>query len=375
MKVDSIPPVIDFNLLLKPISEENPSGEDLKYAGLYDEIRQARRADIIPDQGQQDVKTADYRKVIEIVTSALASETKDLQITAWLVEALTKEHGFAGLRDGLHLIRRLHEDFWDTLHPQIEEGDMEGRANAVEWVSEELGIFIKTIPITSGNGYSYSQWEESKKFDFPDDIDSLDYQEREKALALKAQAEEEKRVTGAMWRIAKNQTPRLFYETLSLLLEECWKESQELDKLIEEKYDRSQAPSLRTLQRSLEDIRVFIKGLLEEKRLQEPDLEEEQISTLGETAPETFQSVRAVTSSTGPIQSRQEALRRLSEIAEYFRKNEPHSPVSYLIQRAVKWGNMPLEQWLEDVIKDESVIYQIRQTLGFNTKDSYESNE
>ncbi|RMF98881.1 MAG: type VI secretion system protein TssA [Acidobacteria bacterium] len=374
MKVDSMPPVIDFNILLKPISEENPSGEDLKYAGLYDEIRQARRADLIPDHGQQDIKMADYRKVIEIITSALASETKDLQITAWLVEALTKEHGFAGLRDGLQLIRRLHEDFWDTLHPQIEEGDMEGRANAVEWISEELGVFIKTIPITTGNGYSYSQWEESKKFDFPDDVDSLDYQEREKALALKAQAEEEKRVTGTMWRIAKNQTPRLFYERLSLLLEECWKESQELDKLIEEKYDRNQAPSLRTLQRSLEDVRVLIKGLLEEKRLQEPDIEEE-ISTPSETAAETSQSLRAVTSGIGPIQSRQEALRRLTEIAEYFRKNEPHSPVSYLIQRAVKWGNMPLEQWLEDVIKDESVIYQIRQTLGFNTKDAYESNE
>jgi len=38
-----------------------------------------------------------------------------------------------------------------------------------------------------------------------------------------------------------------------------------------------------------------------------------------------------------------------------------------LIERAVKWGNMPLESWLKDVIKDESVVSQVRQILGFNT--------
>jgi hypothetical protein len=28
---------------------------------------------------------------------------------------------------------------------------------------------------------------------------------------------------------------------------------------------------------------------------------------------------------------------------------------------------MPLETWLQDVIKDENVLFQLRQTLGFNT--------
>ncbi len=70
---------------------------------------------------------------------------------------------------------------------------------------------------------------------------------------------------------------------------------------------------------------------------------------------------------TGAIQNRQDALKRLSEVAEYFRKSEPHSPVSYLVNRAVKWGEMPLESWLQDVIKDEAVIFQLRETLGINT--------
>jgi len=36
----------------------------------------------------------------------------------------------------------------------------------------------------------------------------------------------------------------------------------------------------------------------------------------------------------------------------------------------VKWGNMPLESWLQDVIKDETVLFNLRQTLGFNTNST-----
>ena len=49
---------------------------------------------------------------------------------------------------------------------------------------------------------------------------------------------------------------------------------------------------------------------------------------------------------------------------EFFRRTEPHSPVSYLVQRAVQWGHMPLENWLRDVIKDEAVLANLRDTLG-----------
>jgi type VI secretion system protein ImpA len=123
------------------------------------------------------------------------------------------------------------------------------------------------------------------------------------------------------------------------------------------------------LKKSLEDIRGILKPLLEEKRAQEPDAADEEPAT------ETFEGedgtvqVRTVAVATGAITNRQDALKRLADVSEYFKKNEPHSPVSYLVQRAVKWGNMPLENWLQDVIKDETVIFQIRQTLGFNTKD------
>jgi type VI secretion system protein ImpA len=66
----------------------------------------------------------------------------------------------------------------------------------------------------------------------------------------------------------------------------------------------------------------------------------------------------------GAIQSRRDALKRLREIADFFKKSEPHSPVSYLVQRAAKWGDMPLEAWLQEVIKDQGTLFQLKETLG-----------
>lgn len=372
--VESRAPVIDIEALLQPISEEKPSGESLQYSGLYDEIREARRSDDLLAQGQwqHEPKLADYRKVISLAIPALTSETKDLQISVWLAESLTKENGFTGLRDSLVLLRRLQEEFWETLHPEIDEGDMEARANAIEWMEQQTAVALKTLPITGGEGFNYLNWEESKNFDIPDNIDALEYAEQERVRALKTQAEEEKRKTGAMWRAAKGITNRAFCEDLNLALEECWNEAQALDRTIEEKYDRNQMPGLRNLKKALEDVRGVVKTMLEEKRLEEPDAIDEEATETIENADGTVQ-VRTVAVATGAISNRQDALKRLGDVAEYFRKNEPHSPVSYLVQRAVKWGNMPLENWLLDVIKDEAVIFQLRQTLGFNTTDSSES--
>ena len=197
------PPVVDVDLILQPISEENPSGESLRYSGIYDEISTARKADDNLNQGdwQSELKVADFRRVIDLSVPALSTQTKDLQIAAWLCEALIKQHGFAGFRDGLKIVAGLQDLFWDTLHPEIDEGDMEGRANAVAWLDTQGSLAFKSVPITAGQGCSFIDWEDAKRFDFPEDIESLDSEAQSKWLDLRRQAENEHRVTGEQWRI------------------------------------------------------------------------------------------------------------------------------------------------------------------------------
>lgn len=68
-------------------------------------------------------------------------------------------------------------------------------------------------------------------------------------------------------------------------------------------------------------------------------------------------------------QDRSDALNRLAAVADFFRQTEPHSPVSYLVQRAVQWGQMPLEDWLRDVISDDAVLTRVRETLGLKDQE------
>lgn len=379
-EVESIPPVINLEALLQPVSEEKPSGESQQYSGLYDEIRESRRADDNLSQGQwqTDLKIADFKQVIRLAVPALETQTKDLQIAAWLSESLVKEHGFTGLRDSLRLLNGLQENFWETMFPEIDEGDMEGRANALEWTDAQAAFAIKEAKITGGAGYGYFDYEDSKKFDIPENIDTLDSTDQQKYRELQAQAEKENRATADKWRKAKAASRRAFYEQLYFNIEECLAEHKELNRVIEEKFDRNQMPGTSQLKKSLDDIHTLVKRLLEEKRAEEPDEADETPAAETETAEDGAASAtvngKTVTVAAGAIQNRKDALKRLADLAEYFRKTEPHSPLSYLIQRAVKWGEMPLESWLQDVIKDESVLFQLRQTLGFNTNAASPTN-
>ena len=374
------PPVLDFDALLAPISEENPAGDNLRYSGIYDEIAEARRSDDALVQGdwQTELKTADYRKVVNVATDALTNKAKDLQIAAWLSESLVMQHGFPGLRDGLKLMAQMQERFWETLHPEIDEGDMEGRANAVAWMDAQTAFAIKKLPITQGAGYSFIDWEDAKRFTLPANFDSLPSEQQGALQAEQARAENEGKISGELWKKARAATRRQFCEELNFAIEECIAELKELNRVDDELYDRNQVPSTPQLAKSLDEVHTQVKKILADKRAEEPDPADEEAYTNGAASDEDG-APRAAGGGGGggAINTRADALRRLGEIATFFQRTEPHSPVSYLVQRAVKWGNMPLESWLQEVVKDENVLGNIRETLGLGSysSDGYASSD
>ncbi len=371
----SVPAVIDVEALLAPIPGEKPSGEETRYSGLYDEVREARRAEDTLEQGdwKREPKVADWPHVKRSTLDALENRTKDLQICAWLTEALARLHGFPGLRDGLKVMSGLHERFWESVYPEIEEDDdLEGRANTLSGFDRAVADALKSVAITRAPGLadiSYLQFEDSKQFDIPENLESLDSDTIERANALKARAQKEGRTTSEDWRKAKGASRRAFYEETYLLLNECWAEYLALDRVMDEKFGR-QTPGLGELKKSLDAVKSLVEKTLKEKRILEPDavvvMEEESVGELSGADGEPGLSASTSSSLSGPVRSRQEALRRLREVADFFRQTEPHSPVSYLVQRAVKWGEMPLDTWLAEVIKDDNVLSSLRETLGLD---------
>ncbi len=379
--------VVNVEALLAPISGEKPAGENLQYQGLHDEVREARRAEDTLEQGdwKRDSKVADWHQVETLTTEALANRTKDLQVCAWLGEAVVKLYGFVGLRDGLRVMRGLHERFWENVYPEIDDGDLDARANSLSWMDQQVAEALKEVSLTKsagGTSYTLHHWNDSKQFMIPENVDSLEYEEKQRVAALRTHAAEEGKVTGEDWRNAKNATPRAFYEDVYALVNQSWDEFEALNRVIDEKFGHD-APGLNALKKTLDDLRTLLGQIVKEKRILEPDpngpggaggVSSAAAAHGGTTdgAGDSSNSAagRASLGASGPVRTRQEALLRLAEVADYFRKTEPHSPVSYLVQRAIQWGNMPLETWLENVIKDSGVLDNLRETLGINNTDN-----
>jgi type VI secretion system protein VasJ len=53
----------------------------------------------------------------------------------------------------------------------------------------------------------------------------------------------------------------------------------------------------------------------------------------------------------GPATTRAAAIQRLSEAADYFRRYEPHSPVGYLVGRAMQWSEKSFEDIFAELLK------------------------
>jgi len=368
------PVILDFEMLLAPIPGDNPSGESLRLAAPYDAIQEARRSDDDLDRGDwvREIKVADWSAVIRIATEALVTKTKDLQLAVWLVEALVKRHGFPGLRDGLRLLRELQERFWDSFYPEIDDGDLEFRAGLLGWLNLKLPPSIRLIPVTQGmnaEGYAWIRWKESR------DVDNIGRRDQAAMAALVAEG----KITGEQFDKAVEATPLVYCQTLFEDLNEAGREYEHLDRTVDDKFGR-ESPGLTGIKQAIADCLSLVTEIGKKKGGFDPTSEPE----LAPQAPEGAVDVR-VQENSQPVlsppsrsvvvslelQSRADALRQLAAVADYFRRTEPHSPVSYLIQRAVRWGEMPLEAWLQNVIHDESVLDQLRETLGLKDSDNH----
>ncbi len=368
------PPTLDIEALLVPIPGENPAGESLLNAELYDTIKKARQEGDDRDPLEPKIKTANWSAVIALATEALATKSKDLQLAAWLAEALVKRQEFPGLRDSLHLLRELQERFWASLYPEIKDGDAEFRAGSLEGLNAKLPLFIREIAVTQSineEHYSWLHWDESRR------VDNLGRQNQQEALEA---ALADGKITGEQFDRAVTATPRAYYETLFEDLQQSWEECELLDRLVDGKFGR-EAPSLIDIKNAIEDCHGLVEGIIKKKRELEPDLirpfvepehatgeKPEPLPTRSERPNGPVSLPSPAPSGTLPLepQDRADALRRLAAVAAYFRRTEPHSPVAYLVQRAVRWGEMPLEQWLQEVIKSEDVLSHVRETLGLD---------
>jgi len=299
---------LDMELIRKPLEGDNPCGEELRYSGVYEEIKEARRADEVLDMGewQRDLKTSDWDKVIKVSVDALSSKTKDIQIAVWLTEALIEKAGFSGLADGLTIISAYLDNFWENVYPLIDDGDLEFRAGPLVFLNEKISPAIKKIPVTdpsSTEGYSWYRWQESRQVGFEKDIKNQygDIDDNKK----KARDEKiaEGKITGEEFDSASVKSSKQFYSLLMDDVTRCREVFEKLDTVVEEKFGR-EAPRLSELGTAISDNDQLISKLLKDKGGAEPAVKKSDDAVMPKET-KKGKTLQQTVSDDGPVKAEQ----------------------------------------------------------------------
>ena len=348
--------------LLSPLAGPAPFGEDLSFSTEFDAIRDMRRADDPSlDQGEwvTDLKVADWPGVARLCEELLSTRSKDLRVAGWLVDAWARLRGFSGLHDGLALCAGLVEQHWEHIHPLPDEGDQEQRVGNLTWLLTRVEELARQVPLATpaATGFSLIDLEAARAA-----------RAHGTGADASARAEQATKDVAAITRAISNAGLTAF-DAQRASIEGCQAELARLQALVDELLAHT-SPSFGPARRALEAARdawlrlgrdsgitaaesgpVPANGSVEETAHAEP------ASSLVTTAP-------AAHAIPGVLTNRAQALHQLRQVADYFRRTEPHSPVSYLADKAARWGDMPLHAWLRSVVKDQGALSQLEDLLG-----------
>lgn len=368
-------PLLDFNALTRPIADDNPVGEDLRadasptsiYYRLKDARSTARAAERqLTAEGETGVTPDQWRVLLDLGPTVLAERTKDLEVAAWMIEAMVRYHGFAGLRDGFRLITALVGDFWDSIYPLPDEDGLETRIAPLTGLNGEgadgtLILPIRQIPLTE-----------------PGDLGAFAFWHHEQATALARIADDDKRqarinagaITTEQFNAAVMGTSPSFFQQLLDDAQEATAAFADLEVKLGEVCG-SDGPPTGAIRSAMADV-IGLAQFVAKDRLPLAAAEPAAEAAAGDGAAAgggAAEAPRAGGGSSDAIANREDAFRLILKAAEWFRRNEPHSPISYTLEDLVRRGRMPLRELLQELIPDESARSSFLALAGIRPRD------
>jgi type VI secretion system protein ImpA len=353
--------------ILAPIAGENPSGIDLRYDTkllVYDKIKEARRKDDDLAQGdwQTERKAANYPLVIKLAQDTLATVSKDLQLAAWLTEALLATEHYRGLCQGITLCHSLLTQFWDTVYPVIEDGDRELRAKPLSWIGSMLDVPLRSVPLAH-SGYSWFVYKDSRVVGYEDQVKT------DKERQTRSELIEAGKLPPEMFDKAFAETPKAFYLAAEKDLDASLLALESLETYCDERFE-DDAPAFTKLKNGLKDVRQTVHTLLNRKREKEPD-PVEVIPVAAAQKAKAGEEDNVSSAAAGTLASlslaepadRRQAVAVIATAAAFLRKQEPLSPAPYLILRGLRWGELRTASRLGDSTLLEGPPTELRQKV------------
>lgn len=372
---DTAEPLFDFEALLRPISEAHPCGDDTReddtpeapYFNLKDLRSQARA---LERERQIDGETAEptqWQELLDRVPELLAARSKDLELVAWYIEALCRRHGFEGLAQGFDLARSMLEHYWEHLYPAPDEEGMTTRIAPLVGLNggDAEGTLTQPILEIPVLAHPESGWIAAWQLEQAAEMTRLDEHKAQQRLASGVPSEED--VTQAV-----KETPLAELKTLADAIERAQTAFCALSESMDQAMDGEPQPTSH-IRSALERCRgIFFHYAWQRLASVQPTATDE---TGDEPIDEeSGAGARAGNSTQDPVRvaidSRARALAQLRELAAFFRQTEPHSPVSYAIDQAVRWSELPLPELMQELIEDKNVRDGFARMTGVPLQDA-----
>jgi len=347
---------------LKGISAADPVGPSLRYSSLYDEVRLNRQEDdprLSMGIWKTELKRADWGKIEDLCLNALLTESKDLQIAAWLIEAWTSLDGVEGYTRGIQTLSGLCETFWEAIHPQpLDDHDMENRQMIFEWLDSALSDRLILTNLTQ------SKYDQSAfGLGFYKSVQHSDASQRrvENNTSTNRKIDSSK-IIGTVEDFQKSldQTPDTFLIQQHQRVIEAFNITQTFKATLACLLGNA-SPSFSKILGTLKEMERILNATLQTR---EPPPAPEPIAPVElEPIPEPhLETIVPVSSQT--LKTRDDAYRQLDLIATFLEQNDPHSLVPQILRQLIRWKQENIADILQEIAKTPEEYEVLMKILG-----------
>jgi len=339
---------IDLVALLEPLPGKAPCGIDLRqdtspqspYYQLKDLRSAARAAERRAEtDGDSQALLPEWDSILTLCADVLATKSKDLEVLAWLIEALVRAHGFAGLRDGFNLASGFIDQYWDNFHSLQDEEGLDTRLAPLAGLNGTLTQPLRKVPLTVHTDaglfatYHYDQALALSQLSDPE---------------ARARREAAGEVTLEQFNAAAKASGGHFYTEMLDDIGGCLAHLERLSYSLDERAGRSSPSTI--------DIRNVITNIQDSVRQFSADLVARATPAASGDAGDNSGADNSTNGATGTgsVSGREDALRILLRVAEYFRVHEPHSPISNSLEEIVRRARLPFAELLAELLNDQN---------------------
>lgn len=317
--------VIDIEALLGEIATDAPCGEDLEYDPEFAELETLSQG--APERQYGDTIIAaeppDWRGVKKTAL-ALCQRTRDLRVAVTLTRALLHTDGFPGFADGLSVVQGWLERYWDGIYPLLDpddDNDPTLRVNTLVALCDQDATLrgLRETPLVSSRALG--------RFSL------RDVQIANGVLTPVAGTDEAESPTPAKIDGAFLDADLEELQATAGAAAEAYQHATRIEALLTDQVGITQAADMSALQEALKEIRQVLAEQLHRRGVGSTDEGGEDATGDEGASTGAAAGQRLVV---GEIGSREDAIRMLDKIVEYFERYEPSSPVPFLLKRTKK---------------------------------------